>query len=182
MPTRARSRFLIICSLPLLVLTAQSNQSAIHICDLAQNLGSYDGRIVAVRGTYFAGPHGSTVAAEKCQKRTPFRKIGSGIAISLDTNITEGYTVPGPNGQAYEVDRNALDEFWRIAYSDGETTATFVGVLSVKRGFKLRALRPSRWEPHPGYEGNGYGQMGFYPAELSVITIRDAISESARDK
>ena len=161
---------------PLTPAQKQSEPPIVHVCDLARNLFSHDGKIVAVRGMYFSGPHGATVAAETCQKGTPFRQFGSGIAIDLQIDLDDGYEVPGPKGQSYAVDRDAVRAFQLTADSvsgNMTTTATFVGVLHVKHRFKMHTT------PHQGYEGNGYGHMGRYPAELVLTTVQNVVSGDA---
>lgn len=155
--------------------TASDNQREAHtvdICDLARALGSFDGKLVAVRGMYLSGRHGQTVAAEACPKPTPFTEFGSGIAIDLDVNLDKGSAVPGPNHRSYAVNRNAILEFQMKANSSSDSesvTATFIGVLHAVRGFAMHVT------PNQGYEGNGFGHMGRYPAQLQLTTVRNAV-------
>ena len=39
-----------------------------------------------------------------------------------------------------------------------------------------------RGTPRQRYEGNGYGHMGRYPAELMLTTVREAISDAEAGK
>ena len=152
---------------------ASDGLGPINVCDLARRLSAYRNKMVAVRGEFFSGRHGATVGSERCTRASPFREFGSGIAINLSFPSNPA---PGEEQVDFEIDGESLrrfEESMSAARAEKRTgaelkvVATFVGVLRVRSGFKLK---PS---PSGGYVGNGFGQLGRYPAELVMRDIRD---------
>lgn len=164
----------LLVALELLPAMARSDSlKPVDVCDVASSLSMYSNKVVAVRGEFFSGRHGATVARTECKRPSPFKEFGSGLAINLafpDDDTTQEAAV------RFEVDKGSVRRLER-AISDARdrsdigneltVIATFVGVLRVRAHFKLNQ------EPNGEYDGNGYGHLGRYPAELVLRKVTD---------
>jgi hypothetical protein len=149
-----------------------SETEVIGVCELAQKLKAFRDKTVAVRGEFFTGQHGATVGRERCPSPSPFKEFGSGFAINL------AFPEEDPS-LGRELDRDSLKRLEEVKRqlqrnrSDVSVTATFVGVLQVRSGFKLKKL------PSGGYSGNGFGHLGTYPAQIVMSRIENITAAGA---
>ena len=144
----------------------------IQICDLFRDLTAYKGKLIAVRGELATTMEGQWIVG-RCQ---------SGF-------LTDGYRWPvalnfGRPADCSPETTEVCDAKWPAqwpqneeymvgGYSDGATTATFVGSLRMRSEYKVACQ--NGW-----YIGNGYGHLNGAAAELIVDHILNPEATPAR--
>jgi hypothetical protein len=149
------------------VLPDPTSLPVIPICGLFQNLRAYEGKRVAVRGELVTTMEGQWIVG-RCQGafvtdgyRWPVGlNIGRPALCSEETTKVCDAQWPSkwPQNTEYMVD----------GYSDGATTATFVGRLRMRSEYHA-VCTSGGW-----YSSNGYGHLDGAVAELSVEHVLNA--------
>ncbi len=150
-------------NLKVAALPDSSSLTVIPICELFQNLASWRGKRVAVRGEFVSTMEGAWIVGE-CK---------GGF-------ITEGYRWPVSLTYAippyYSREPAKLYEPKWPSPSKGETlqgmfdvikTATFVGLLRIKSEYNVACT------PNGTYRAIGFGHLGGAPGELIVESIQN---------
>ena len=75
----------------------------------------------------------------------------------------------GRNTRIWKLDQRAYDQATRELWQKKTVSATFIGRLDARS----EGLQTSRGV------GNGYGQLGRFPAQLVIVTVKD-VSEKRR--
>jgi hypothetical protein len=142
----------------------------IDICEIVRHAERYQDKIVAVSGFYVSGPHGATIMNEQCGFRNRYRAFGLGAAAAVEYDLqaaTEKY-------RHGDVDQESIQRFSDAyskagaAASSGEITArvTVSGLIGVADHYSLRDYGDR------GSEGTGFGQMGVYPVQVTILAVR----------
>jgi hypothetical protein len=155
------------------VLPDPASLPVIPICNLFQDLRAHEGKRIAVRGELVTTMEGQWIVG-RCQGafvtdgyRWPVAlNFGRPALCSRETTKFCDAQWPSkwPQNTEYMVDR----------YSDGATTATFVGRLRMRSEYQ--AVCTSRGS----YSGNGFGHLNGAVAELSVESILNAEATPTR--
>lgn len=149
----------------------------IPICSLFQNLREHEGKRIAVRGELVTTMEGQWIVG-RCQGafvtdgyRWPVAlNIGSPALCSEETTNLCGAKWPS---------KLPLNEDYMVSgYSDGATTATFVGHLRMRAEY--HAVCTGGLYPH--YSGNGFGHLSGAVAELAVENVLNAEATPTRIK
>ncbi|MBI4480440.1 MAG: hypothetical protein HY651_10500 [Acidobacteria bacterium] len=170
---------LAVCLLSTQAVNAQQIPT-LSVCDVFEDLQSWNGKLMAVHGEYYSTLHDAMLTQRDCPVSPetdgerwpttidflekyppsllspkpsvdPSVKFFSGLIILL----ADSY-LPGWRTDRYKIPNQKL---YRL-------TATFVGVLRVSTTQKYRRLPD-------GTFGGGYGRLGQHPAALDVRAIRD---------
>jgi hypothetical protein len=157
------------------VLPDPASLQVIPICGLFQNLRAYEGKRVAVRGELVTTMEGWWIVG-RCQGafvtdgyRWPVAlNFGRPALCSEETTKFCGANWPSKWPQ------NA--EYMVGGYSDGATTATFVGRLRMRSEYHA-VCTSGGW-----YSSNGFGHLNGAVAELSVENILNAEATPLRSK
>jgi hypothetical protein len=157
------------------VLPAPASLPVIPICSLFQNIRAYEGNRIAVRGELVTTMEGEWISG-RCQGMF----------------VTDGYRWPvalnfGRPALCSEETTKLCDAQWPSklpqnpnylvgGYSDGATTATFVGRLRMRAEYHA-VCTSGGW-----YSGNGFGHLNGAVAELVVENIVNAEATPPRIK
>ncbi len=157
------------------ILPDPTSLPVIQICDLFRHLETYKGERIAVRGEFANTMEGWWIVG-RCQ----------------GTFVTDGYTWPvglnfGRPADCSSETEKLCDAKWPpkfpqnpdymvSGYSDGATTATFVGVLRMRPDYHVVCMQ-NGW-----YRKNGFGHLNGAAAELIVENILNAEATPPRIK
>ncbi len=157
------------------VLPNPASLPVIPICDLFRDLRAYQEKRIAVRGEFVSSMEGQWIVG-RCQ----------------GTFVTDGYRWPvalnfGQPADCSPETTKLCDaqlppkwptnpDYMMEGYSDGATTATFVGRLHMRSEYHAVCM-PNGW-----YSGNGFGHLNGAVAELVVENILNAEATPTRVK
>jgi hypothetical protein len=148
----------------------------VPICDLFRDLAAYKGELIAVRGEFTTTMEGQWIVG-RCQGgfvtdgyRWPVAlNVGRPADCSPETTAVCDAKWPAqwPRNEQYMIS----------GYSDGATTATFVGTLRMRSEYHVVCMQ-NGW-----YVGNGYGHLNGAVAELTVdnVLAPEATPERPKD-
>ena len=154
-------------------------EGTISICDLLRRPSRYNGKTIAVRGTYFVGGHGTYLKGEGCDgvlvtKGHPWPSV---IWLSLSREETERRGLDYEHKLRAEADMSAAVFRARAARdfkSDvAKVTLTYVGLFETRDGFDAQIGKP---DDAAGVE-EGFGDQGYAPAQLFVDSVKDIVVE-----
>lgn len=139
------------------------------ICKLFQDLSAYKGKRIAVRGEFVNTMEGAWIAG-RCKGNFVTDGYRWPVALSFIgqahcSPVSPQFCDPAkwPENPDYVID----------GYSDGATTATFIGVLIMKDDYDVVCVNGR-------YEGNGFGHLNGAVAELAVDRILNAVATPTR--
>lgn len=165
----------------LLAVSATAGEPPISVCEIVQHSERYRNKVVMVTGKYFHGPHGATIANEKCGFQSRYRPFGSGAAIDAE-NYDPSEAQPG--GANNVVDQHSIREFDGAVTKammdpklvDQDISVTVVGLIKVADKYTLHESRDG------GYTGTGYGFMGRYPVQIQFLQVKKFQMSDAKSR
>jgi hypothetical protein len=148
--------------------TADTQQTpTVGVCDVMQNLESYSGKIITVRGeVYFSrevsalGDRQCTFSFEAAGRKWPNAFWLAGSKPGNDTSVADHRQEEFLSA----VLSSLMELYWRaapITEPPYAVSAVFTGVLTTNKEY---------WASHVPA---GFGHLGAYPAQLDVIAVKD---------
>ena len=141
------------------------------VCDILKDLRPYSGKRVAVRGIVYQSREIFALGGLGCSQAFMTDGFTWPTALSLEA---ADYEEPGERRVAFQTDEaalSALTEVLRGRANQGsrrqEVWATFVGQIRVRGEYTIETVGNGR------RQGNGYGDLAAYPAQLVIQTVRD---------
>jgi hypothetical protein len=196
---RIRTALVVLISSVIIAATESSAQPrpnalrTVSVCELFNDLASYSGTRVKVRGILYSGREVFALGEKTCSKKFVTR-YRSGPELPGIFEPTGEYVWPtainlitsseSPGDLGFQTDDEAvvrvtkiLTEARAIKRDKSTTTAlwvTVVGVLSTKEHYDV-GLNANR-----EFTASGYGHLGAYPAQLVIETMIDPRVESPK--
>jgi len=189
---RTRKAFVVLISLVLICATGSKAQQKpktlrmVSVCELFEDITSYSGTRVKVRGILYSGRELFALGEKTCSKRFITRyRLGPELPVIFEP--TDEYVWPtainlitsseSPTDVGFRTDDEAvvrvtkiLNETQTIKRDENTKPAlwvTVVGVLSTKEHYDV-GLNADR-----ELTASGYGHLGAYPAQLVIETMMD---------
>ena len=164
----------------------------LSICELFEDLRSYAGKTIAVRGLLYQGKEVFALGGQRCQSRFVTRYlVTAGLPLPGTEVVTAEYSWPTtinltwsgssfPEGELpapFSTDSDSIRRTTAFIVKQRAELAnvkegvdvfvTVVGMLRVRSHYVIGRL--PNGEPH----GAGYGHLSYDPAELVIRTMRD---------
>lgn len=137
------------------------------VCEVLPKLGSYRGKMVALRGRLYVGEEVFFLKGVDCPRT--FVTDGHKWPPAIDLTGSDERIPSGERPIQFDTEEDAakkLHEISQKARSGREVWVTVIGQLRVRK----------KYVPvHTNYGilWNGYGHLGVYPAQLVIRTLKD---------
>lgn len=145
------------------------------VCEALQKLEVLSGKIVAVQGGLQLGRHDFALGETHCDitPETDGVKWPNAVSLVFSASVSSNSSDADPRSVEFALGLSRLAVNTYVLGSPPipppvQISATFIGRLHTRSGY-----RPLRTPA--GLSGTGFGFMGFYPAELEVIAVRDLV-------
>jgi hypothetical protein len=142
------------------------------LCDVLQNLASYSGKIIEIRGDW----PGNALEGEDCRVRTGTYVWHSGILLAFPKDLA----VENDKPANWSFDTSVWDRSLAILHllkkqfgGDVRVRATFIGRLDTY-GETLQIVTHANGYIVP----LGYGHLNAYPARLVLVDVKDVAAGS----
>jgi len=148
--------------------------STIPVCRLFEDLRSYSGRMVQVRGRLITSRRGWALGEDNCPHAFETYGLKWGTAVELQ-RAGSGLVKP-PVG--FSPDIAALDRMEKLLCFLNETTAEELGVQIVGTfvgELRTRDKYGPPVTPSGRSAGTGFGDLGALPAQLVLRTVKDLV-------
>ena len=154
------------------------------VCEVLNDIDDYRGKIIAVRGIVFSSYHGSGLADYERRECPGLSKAGKQWPSSIyltwhDATPEDGSRGFVPDAKNIEQTLSEVNSAIEKSRSQGEHSltyiATFIGELRSRRDILIKKRESG------AYAGNGYGQLGRYPAHLVIKSVGDPQLVDFRD-
>ena len=154
----------------LLMLTSAVERKSVNICELVRHAEKYSNKLVTVTGDYMAGPHGATIALEQCGFQSRYPPFRSGAAIAVDRCDSSAKLPVAAKGlldlhSIQHFDKAMEEALVRSQDADLDIPISVLGLIKVADHYTTQDSRDG------GFEGTGYGFLGRYPAQITILRI-----------
>ncbi len=159
-----------ICSSP----SQTGDQNTVTVCNIFEDLKSYSGKIIEVRGELVTGREIFVLRQEGCLSKYTTDNREWPAALDLAEAGSAGVKPP----VVFRLDEDSIKRMDKLlcflhestaAELGVEITATFVGELRVAKEFKDNSL------PFPRTFALGYGHLGAFPAQLVYRSVKGIV-------
>jgi hypothetical protein len=153
---------------------SSAQTKTLTICEVLSDIATYRSKMISVRGIVFSGYHGSGLADHEQRECPGLSKSGrqwpSSIYLTWPGENPEDGS-PGFVPDSTEI-KQTLSEVNKAVEEDrlqgGHSltyVATFIGELRSRKDIRIIMNEDG------SYSGNGYGQLGRYPASLVIKSV-----------